>query len=85
MVHGAVLRSPYAHAKDCLDDMSEALAHPNVAAVTAKDLETPEPRGCRRDPYDNLAVLGPGRQGPLPARGAFVIATDEYWRATRCR
>ena len=41
MVHGAVLRSPYAHARIVSIDTSAALAHPNVAAVvTAKDLET---------------------------------------------
>src|SRR5262245_52869063 len=41
MLHGAVLRSPFAHARIVSIDTSEALAHPNVAAViTAKDLET---------------------------------------------
>ena len=41
MVHGAVLRSPYAHARILSIDTSRALAHPGVAAViTAKDLET---------------------------------------------
>ena len=39
MVHGAILRSPYAHARIVSIDTSRALAHPNVAAVvTAKDL-----------------------------------------------
>ena len=33
MVYGAVLRSPYAHARIVSIDTSEALAHPNVAAV----------------------------------------------------
>src|SRR5438067_716773 len=41
MVHGAILRSPYAHARIVSIDTSRALAHPKVAAVvTAKDLET---------------------------------------------
>src|SRR2546423_14513153 len=41
MVHGAALRSPYAHAKILSIDTSRALAHPNVAAgITAKDLGT---------------------------------------------
>src|SRR5262249_54395623 len=41
MVYGAMLRSPYAHARIVSIDTSKALAHPNVAAVvTAKDLET---------------------------------------------
>jgi carbon-monoxide dehydrogenase large subunit len=47
MVHGAILRSPYAHARIVSIDTSRALAHPNVAAViTAKDLETLGWRGC---------------------------------------
>ena len=33
MVYGALLRSPYAHAKIVSIDTSAALAHPNVAAV----------------------------------------------------
>ena len=32
MVYGALLRSPYAHAKIVSIDTSRALAHPNVAA-----------------------------------------------------
>src|SRR5919205_968820 len=41
MVYGAMLRSPYAHAKIVSIDTSRALAHPGVAAViTAKDLTT---------------------------------------------
>src|SRR4028119_2354149 len=41
MVHGASLRSPYAHAYIKSIDTSAALAHPKVAAVViAKDLET---------------------------------------------
>ena len=33
MVHGAILRSPYAHARIVSIDTSAALAHPGVAAV----------------------------------------------------
>ena len=41
MLHGAILRSPYAHARINSIDTSAALAHPKVAAVViAKDLET---------------------------------------------
>ena len=41
MLHGAVLRSPFAHARILSIDTSRALALPGVAAVvTAKDLET---------------------------------------------
>src|ERR671917_268207 len=41
MLHSAILRSPYAHARINSIDTSAALAHPKVAAVViAKDLET---------------------------------------------
>ncbi|HCE09573.1 MAG TPA: hypothetical protein DEQ40_13425, partial [Oxalobacteraceae bacterium] len=40
MLHGAVLRSPLAHARIVSIDASAALAHPKVHAVIAgKDLE----------------------------------------------
>ena len=39
MVYGAMLRSPYSHARILSIDTSKALAHPNVAdVITAKDL-----------------------------------------------
>ena len=40
MLHGALLRSPYAHAKILSIDTSRALAHPNVAAVVRLVLKT---------------------------------------------
>ena len=41
MLHGAVLRSPVAHARIVSIDTSAALAHPKVVAVlTGRDLET---------------------------------------------
>ncbi len=40
MLHGAVLRSPMAHARLVSIDTTEALAHPKVhAVITGKDLE----------------------------------------------
>ena len=40
MLHGAILRSPLAHARIVSIDTTEALAHPKVLAViTGKDLE----------------------------------------------
>src|SRR5919107_2829459 len=57
MLHAAVLRSPYAHAKINSIDTSRALEHPNVAAViTAKD---PQTLGLAWKPtisYDTQAV-----------------------------
>ena len=76
MVHGAVLRSPYAHARIVSIDTSAALAHPNVAAVvTAKDLETLGLAWMPTISYDTQAVLG-GRQGPLPGPGGRVRDRD---------
>src|SRR5919112_3687680 len=58
MVHGALLRSPYAHAKIVSIDTSAALAHPKVAAVViAKDLETLGLAWMPTISYDTQAVL----------------------------
>src|SRR5947209_18653949 len=58
MLHGALLRSPYAHAKIVSIDTSRALALPNVAAVvTAKDLETLRLAWMPTISYDTQAVL----------------------------
>src|SRR6201984_3944000 len=66
MVHGAMLRSPYAHARIVSIDTSRALAHPHVAAVvTAKDLETLGLAWMPTISYDTQAVLA-GGQVPLP-------------------
>src|SRR3984885_10500470 len=79
MVHGAVLRSPYAHAKIVSIDTSEALAHPNVAAVvTAKDLETLGLAWMPTISYDTQAVLAGDKVRFQGQEVAFVIATDEY-------
>ncbi len=86
MVHGAMLRSPYAHAKIISIDTSAALAHPNVAAViTAKDLETLGLAWMPTISYDTQAVLAGDKVRFQGQEVAFVIATDEYSRATRCR
>jgi xanthine dehydrogenase molybdenum-binding subunit len=43
MIHGKILRSPYAHARICSIDTTRALAQPGVlGVVTWKDLRTPE-------------------------------------------
>ena len=86
MLHGAILRSPYAHAKIVSIDTSEALAHPDVAAVvTAKDLETLGLAWMPTISYDTQAVLAGDKVRFQGQEVAFVIATDEYSRATRCR
>ena len=79
MVHGAVLRSPYAHARIVSIDTSRALAHPNVAAVvTAKDLETLGLAWMPTISYDTQAVLAGDKVRFQGQEVAFVIATDEY-------
>ena len=73
------LRSPYAHAKIVSIDTSEALAHPNVAAVvTAKDLETLGLAWMPTISYDTQAVLAGDKVRFQGQEVAFVIATDEY-------
>ena len=79
MVHGVVLRSPYAHAKIVSIDTSKALAHPGVAAViTAKDLETLGLAWMPTISYDTQAVLAGDKVRFQGQEVAFVIATDEY-------
>ena len=79
MVHGAILRSPYAHARIVSIDTSKALAHPNVAAVvTAKDLETLGLAWMPTISYDTQAVLAGDKVRFQGQEVAFVIATDEY-------
>src|SRR3954451_10806021 len=78
MVHGALLRSPYAHAKIVSIDTSRALAHPKVAAVvTAKDLETLGLAWMPTISYDTQAVLAGDKVRFQGQEVAFVIATDE--------
>ncbi|MBV9466722.1 MAG: molybdopterin-dependent oxidoreductase, partial [Solirubrobacterales bacterium] len=79
MVHGAILRSPYAHARIVSIDTSRALAHPNVAAVvTARDLETLGLAWMPTISYDTQAVLAGDKVRFQGQEVAFVIATDEY-------
>src|SRR5262249_25380779 len=79
MVHGAILRSPYAHARIVSIDTSKALAHPGVAAVvTAKDLET---LGLAWMPTISYGARAGPAGDKVRFQGqevAFVIATDEY-------
>ena len=79
MVHGAMLRSPYAHARIVSIDTSKALAHLNVAAViTASDLETLGLAWMPTISYDTQAVLAGDKVRFQGQEVAFVIATDEY-------
>src|SRR4051812_43058290 len=79
MLHAAILRSPYAHAKINSIDTSRALEHPNVAAViTAKDLETLGLAWMPTISYDTQAVLAGDKVRFQGQEVACVIAVDEY-------
>src|SRR5882762_10332064 len=79
MLHGAVLRSPYAHARIVSIDTAKALGHPGVhAVVTAKDLETLGLAWMPTISYDTQAVLAGDKVRFQGQEVAFVIASDEY-------
>ncbi|SHK14029.1 carbon monoxide dehydrogenase, large subunit apoprotein [Pseudonocardia thermophila] len=79
MLHGAVLRSPYAHARIVSIDTGGALAHPKVRAViTGADLER---RGMAWLPtlsHDVAAVLATDKVRYQGQEIAFVVAEDRY-------
>jgi carbon-monoxide dehydrogenase large subunit len=78
-LHGAMLRSPVAHARIVSIDPSAALAHPKVhAVITGKSLET---RGLAWMPTlsdDVQAVLATDKVRFHGQEVAFVIADDHY-------
>jgi aerobic carbon-monoxide dehydrogenase large subunit len=79
MLHGAVLRSPYAHARIASIDTSAALAHPKVhRVITAKDLETLGLAWMPTLSYDSQAVLAGDKVRFQGQEVAFVIAEDRY-------
>ena len=79
MLHGAVLRSPYAHARIVSIDTSAALAHPKVhRVITAKDLETLGLAWMPTISYDSQAVLAGDKVRFQGQEVAFVIAEDRY-------
>ncbi|MDQ3850027.1 MAG: aerobic carbon-monoxide dehydrogenase large subunit [Actinomycetota bacterium] len=79
MLHGALLRSPYAHAKIVSIDTSAALAHPKVARVViAKDLEALGLAWMPTISYDTQSVLAGDKVRFQHQEVAFVVATDAY-------
>ncbi|MDQ6749453.1 MAG: aerobic carbon-monoxide dehydrogenase large subunit [Actinomycetota bacterium] len=79
MLHGAVLRSPYAHARILSIDTSAALAHPKVhRVITAKDLETLGLAWMPTISYDSQAVLAGDKVRFQGQEVAFVVAEDRY-------
>ena len=79
MVHGAILRSPYAHARIVAIDASAALAHPKVLGViTGRDLEARETAWMPTLSGDTQAVLATDKVRFQGQEVAFVIAEDRY-------
>jgi aerobic carbon-monoxide dehydrogenase large subunit len=79
MVHGAMLRSPYAHARLVSVDTSAALAHPQVLAViTGRDLEARRTAWMPTLSRDTQAVLATDKVRFQGQEVAFVIAEDRY-------
>jgi len=79
MLHGAILRSPLAHARIVSVDVTAALGHPRVKAVlTGADLDR---RGMAWMPTlsgDLQAVLATDKVRFQGQEVAFVVATDRY-------
>ena len=79
MLHGAILRSPLAHARLVSIDTTEALAHPKVRAViTGKDLEGLNLAWAPTLSADTMAVLATDKVRFQGQEVAFVVAEDRY-------
>jgi aerobic carbon-monoxide dehydrogenase large subunit len=79
MLHGAVLRSPYAHARIASVDTSAALQHPKVhAVITGKDLEAQKLAWMPTLSADVQAVLATDKVRFQGQEVAFVVADDRY-------
>jgi carbon-monoxide dehydrogenase large subunit len=79
MLHGAILRSPYAHARIRSVDTAAALAHPKVTAViTGETLAGLNLAWMPTLSYDVQAVLATDKVRFQGQEVAFVIAEDAY-------
>src|SRR5215212_6655986 len=75
MLHGAVLRSPVAHARIVSIDTSAALQHPQVhAVITGKDLEAQGLAWMPTLSADTQAVLATDKVRFQGQKVAFVVA-----------
>src|SRR3954468_10425040 len=79
MLHGAMLRSPLAHARILSIGTSPALAHPKVhAVIPGKDLEAQGLAWMPTLSADVEAVLATDKVRFQHQEVAFVIADDHY-------
>jgi aerobic carbon-monoxide dehydrogenase large subunit len=79
MLHGAVLRSPVAHARIVSIDASAALQHPKVhAVITGRDLEARGVAWMQTISADTQAVLATDKVRFQGQEVAFVLAEDRY-------
>jgi carbon-monoxide dehydrogenase large subunit len=79
MLHGAVLRSPFAHARIVSIDTRAAEAHPKVKAViTGATLEGLKLAWMPTLSYDTQAVLATDKVRFQGQEVAFVVAEDRY-------
>jgi carbon-monoxide dehydrogenase large subunit len=79
MLHGAMLRSPYAHARIRSIDTSAAESHPKVKAViTGQMLESLKLAWIPSLSHDVIAVLATDKVRFHGQEVAFVVAEDRY-------
>ena len=79
MLHGAILRSPVAHARIVSIDTTAAVAHPGVhAVITGKDLEPLNLAWAPTLSADVQAVLATDKVRFQGQEVAFVVADDRY-------
>ncbi len=79
MLHGAILRSPVAHARIVSIDASAALQHPKVhAVITGRDLEDRGIAWMQTISADTQAVLATDKVRFQGQEVAFVVADDGY-------
>src|SRR6476619_2372555 len=79
MLHGAILRSPHAHARIVSIDTSEAEAHPKVKAViTGATLESLKLAWIPSLSHGVIAVLATDKVRYKGQEVAFVVAEDRY-------
>ncbi|GAA1390556.1 aerobic carbon-monoxide dehydrogenase large subunit [Pseudonocardia kongjuensis] len=79
MLHGAILRSPHAHARIVSVDTSAAESHPKVRVVlTGADLAARDMAWMPTASHDVAAVLACGKVHFQGQEVAFVAAEDRY-------